>query len=147
MRRREFITLLGGATLAWPLAARAQQAKGVRRLAVLFGSSTEVSAPFLAAVRKRLSESGWVEGRNLHIDVRWGEGDVDRLRTFAAELVGLAPDAILAQSTPALDALRQRTDKIPLIFHRFPIQCAAASSRIWRAPRATLPASPISSTK
>jgi putative tryptophan/tyrosine transport system substrate-binding protein len=116
MKRREFITLLGASAAAWPPAARAQQAKGVRRLAVLFGSSTEVSAPFLVSVRKRLSESGWVEGRNLHIDVRWGEGDVDRLRTFAAELVGLAPDAILAQSTLALDALRQRTDKIPLIF-------------------------------
>jgi putative ABC transport system substrate-binding protein len=115
MKRRKFITLLGGAA-AWPVAAGAQEVKGMRRLGILFGSSTDVTSPFLAAIYKRLSESGWADGRNLHIDVRWGEGDVDRLRTLAAELVGSAPNVILAQTTLALNALRQRTDKIPLVF-------------------------------
>ena len=114
MRRREFLGVLGVAT-AWPQAAYSQSG-GMRRLAILFGSSTKVATPFLVAVRKRLSESGWTDGRNLRIDVHWGEGDPDRLSALAAEIVGSAPDVVLAQSTLALDAVRRATETTPIVF-------------------------------
>jgi len=98
MRRREFITLIGGAAAAWPLAARAQQAERVRRIGVLMslGANDAEGQARLAAFLQGLQQLGWIDGRNVRIDTRWGAGDADRTRRYAAELVALAPDVILA---------------------------------------------------
>jgi putative ABC transport system substrate-binding protein len=118
MRRREFITLLGGATAAWPLAARAQQPDRVRRVAVLMGySEADLEAKeLLWEFKEGLSELGWIEGRNLLMVVRWAPGRTDLMRTFAKELVGLQPDVILADSTPVTAALKRETLTIPIVF-------------------------------
>jgi putative ABC transport system substrate-binding protein len=118
MRRREFITLLGGATAAWPLAARAQQPDQVRRVAVLMGySEADLEAKeLLREFKEGLSELGWIEGRNLLMVVRWAPGRTDLMRTFAKELVGLQPDVILADSTPVTAALKHETFRIPIVF-------------------------------
>jgi putative tryptophan/tyrosine transport system substrate-binding protein len=118
MRRREFITLLGGATAAWPLAARAQQPDRVRRVAVLMGySEADLEAKeLLWEFKKGLSELGWIEGRNLLMIVRWAPGRTDLMRTFAKELVGLQPDVILADSTPVTAAVKRETLTIPIVF-------------------------------
>src|SRR5215831_7107609 len=97
MRRREFITLLGGATVAWPLSARAQQPNRVRRVGILM--STTAEDPFgqlcSAAFAQGLQQSGWEIGGNIRIDYRWGAGDTERFRKYAAELVALSPDVIV----------------------------------------------------
>jgi len=116
MRRRELLTLLGGAA-AWPLVARAQQ-NGVRRIGVLMGwaeSDPEAKAD-LAAFVQGLAQLGWAEGNNLRIDYRWANGDVDRMRMFAKELVDLRPDVILANTTPATAALQRETRTLPIVF-------------------------------
>jgi putative ABC transport system substrate-binding protein len=116
MRRRAFMTLLGGAA-AWPLTARAQQAERVRRVGVLanlFENDPEAVAR-LTAFRRSLQELGWVEGRNLQIDARWGV-DNDRIRTNAAELIALAPDVILANAPPSVMALQQPSHTVPIVF-------------------------------
>src|ERR1700704_1321337 len=97
MRRRDFITLLGGAAAAWPLAARAQQGDGMRRIAALMDTAENNSEgqARIAAFRQGLQQLGWTEGRNIRLDLRWGGGDVERTRTHAAELVGLRPDVDL----------------------------------------------------
>jgi len=94
MKRREFIGLLGGATVAWPLAARAQQGERMRRIGVLLstGEGNPQRHPQLAAFVQRLTELGWAGGRNARLDVRWTAGSVDAARKYAAELVALAPD-------------------------------------------------------
>jgi putative tryptophan/tyrosine transport system substrate-binding protein len=118
MKRRAFITLLGGAAAAWPLAARAQQGERMRRIGVLMNtaeSNAEGQAQ-LAAFRQRLQELGWTEGRNVRIDVRWGAGDVVRIRGHAAELVGLSPDVLLAYASAQLTALARETRAIPIVF-------------------------------
>ena len=94
LKRREFITLVGGAAAVWPLAARAQQASGIRRLGVLMGyaESDPEAKDFFAGFTQRLAELGWLDARNLRMDVRWAPGSVDRMRTFAKELVELQPD-------------------------------------------------------
>ena len=113
--RREFITLLGGAA-AWPLAARAQQGDRVRRIAVLLGGAfTEHNSNF-AAFQEELAKLGWIEGRNLWIDVRAGANDPNRIRAFAVELVGLAPDAIVTSNLLSTRAMQQQTQSIPIIF-------------------------------
>src|SRR6185437_6204075 len=99
VRRREFITLLGGAAAAWPLAARAQQGERMRRIAVLGGGTErDVSDPRLqpntAAFLQGLQQLGWTDGRNVKIDYRWPAADADKARTYAAELVALAPEVI-----------------------------------------------------
>jgi putative ABC transport system substrate-binding protein len=116
MRRRDFITVLGGAT-AWPLAARAQQGELIRRVAALFGASekdTELAPA--AAFREALARLGWIEGRNLKLDIRFGEGDPVRLRTLAAELIGLSPDVAFAGNNVAARALLAETHTIPIVF-------------------------------
>jgi putative ABC transport system substrate-binding protein len=117
MRRREFITLVGGAA-AWPLAARAQQAGRVYRIGMLMGQpeGDPENASRLAAFRLALGKLGWSEGRNLLIDMRWGAGDPDRMRTHGKELSGLAPDIVVAESTPATAALRQEVRGVPIVF-------------------------------
>jgi putative ABC transport system substrate-binding protein len=117
MRRRDFITLLGGAA-AWPLAARAQQADRTRRIGVLMGySEADPEAQALVSeFTQGLSELGWTVGRNIRIDVRWSPGNVDLMRMFARELVDSQPDVILANSTPVTAALKQATRTIPIVF-------------------------------
>ena len=118
MKRREFITLIGGAAAAWPLAARAQQGERVRRIGVLM--STAVDDPQdparLAAFAQGLQELGWTIGRNLRIDYRWGASSPDNTRKYAAELAALAPDVMLASGTPALAAVQQIRHTIPVVF-------------------------------
>src|SRR5215471_1746338 len=118
-RRREFITLLGGATVAWPLAARAQQGEQMRRIGVLIAGLTENDSEGqlrIAAFRQGLQNLGWIEGRNVHIEERWPGGNAERLRSFAAELVGMRPDAIFAGNEAATMALRQIADTLPIVF-------------------------------
>src|SRR5437879_6864621 len=109
MRRREFITLVGGAATAWPLAVRAQQADRMRRIGVLL--SLDESDPDgkaqLSGFTQGLAELGWIDGRNLRMEVRWGSGDIDRIRTFAKELVALQPDVIVAHGTPVTAAFQR----------------------------------------
>ena len=94
MRRREFVTLIGGAAAAWPLVARAQQTEPIRRIGVLVnrGADDAEGQARLAALKQGLEPLGWSDGRNVRIDVRWGEDDVERERKYAAELVALSPD-------------------------------------------------------
>jgi putative ABC transport system substrate-binding protein len=118
MRRRKFITLIGGAAAAWPLMASAQQAERVRRVGVLmgFGESDRASQSLVTEFRVALVNLGWKEGGNLRIELRWGAGDVDRIGAFAKELVDLRPDAILGQTTPVASALARETRTIPIVF-------------------------------
>ncbi len=118
MRRREFITLLGGAVASVPLAARAQQPERMRRIGVMVANaeSDPEGQARIMAFRQGLRELGWIEGRNVRIDYRWAAGEPDRARTYATELVTLAPDVILAQGTPALAALHRATRSIPVVF-------------------------------
>jgi ABC-type uncharacterized transport system substrate-binding protein len=118
MRRRKFITLVGGAAVAWPLAARAQQPDRMRRIGVLMAVSEndhEYQA-FLAAFREGLQKLGWAEGRNIRIDTRWAALDAEAMQRFAKELVALQPDLIVSQSTPTTASLLQQTRTIPIIF-------------------------------
>src|SRR5262245_25964282 len=116
MRRLEFITLLGGTAVAWPLAARAQQSG--RRVGVL-NSNAESDAQgqeFAQVFRTRLSQLGWVDGDNVRIDWRWAAGYADRFVTAAKELVALKPDVVVAATTPAVQAFRRETQTIPIVF-------------------------------
>lgn len=119
MKRREFITLIGGAAVTWPPIARAQQPSGSARLVgVLMGiaPSDPAAQSLVAEFRDALTKSGWIEGQNLRIDVRWGAGDANRMKAFAKELVDLRPDAILSQSTSATTAAASETRTIPIVF-------------------------------
>src|SRR5712691_3422208 len=121
MKRREFITLLGGAatsSVAWPLAARAQQPGGMRRVGVLMNVAADdpEAQARNAAVLQGLQELGWTVGRNVRIDYRWAAGDADRLRRYAAELVALAPDVVLASGTSTVGPLLRATGTLPIVF-------------------------------
>jgi putative ABC transport system substrate-binding protein len=118
MRRRAFITLLGGAIPTWPLAVRAQRGDRVRRIAVLMTNAEEDPEGWTrsAAFRQGLRELGWTEGRNLRIDWRWSGGDVERMRDYAAEVAALAPDLIVANGAAHLSAVKQATRSIPIVF-------------------------------
>jgi putative ABC transport system substrate-binding protein len=121
MNRRVFITLLGGAAAApipWPVAARAQQQNGVHRIGVLMGwaEGDPEAKTDLAAFVQGLQQLGWADGRNVRIDYRWANGDIDRMRAFAKELVELRPDVILSNTTPATAALQRETRTIPIVF-------------------------------
>ena len=117
MRRRDFIKVVAGSAMTWTLAARAQQPERVRLVGVLM--SVEESDPEgkteLSRFTQGLAESGWTDGSNLRMEVRWGGGDVNRTRNFAKELVALQPDVILAQGTPGTAALQQETRTIPVV--------------------------------
>jgi putative tryptophan/tyrosine transport system substrate-binding protein len=117
MKRRDFITLLGGAAAAWPVAARAQQGERVRRIGVLMhlaADDPEGQARFAAFLRG-LQQLGWTDGRNVRVETRWGANNADRGR-YAAELVALAPDVILASTTPAMMALQQSSRTVSVVF-------------------------------
>jgi putative tryptophan/tyrosine transport system substrate-binding protein len=115
VRRRSFITLLGGMA-GWPLAARAQQTERRIGMLVLYTEGDSAGQTRVAAFRQALQQSGWTEGHNVSIDYRWGVGDAERARTSAADLVTLAPNAIVANGTAALAALQQATRGIPIVF-------------------------------
>jgi putative tryptophan/tyrosine transport system substrate-binding protein len=117
MNRREFIAGVGGA-VAWPLTTRAQQRERVRRVGVLMGfdDNDAGAKSWLFLFKQGLAESGWTDGRNLRVDVRWGVGNRDRIQMFAKELVDLQCDVILSQTTPETAALRGETQTIPIIF-------------------------------
>ena len=116
-RRREFITLLGGAT-AWPRAARAQQPERVRRIGMLMTTAADdpEGQTRIVAFVQGLQQSGWTDGRNIRIDTRWAAGDADRFRRYAEELLALAPDVILASATPSVQALQRATRTVPIVF-------------------------------
>src|ERR1700680_4572530 len=117
MRRREFITVLGAAA-AWPFAARAQQPDRMRRIGVLMNAAateTEFQS-YLAAFMQGLRQLGWTEGQNLRVDVRWNAADAGLSRIYAAQLIGLMPDVILAASTINLTVIRQATSTVPVVF-------------------------------
>ena len=119
MRRREFFTLASGVIAAWPFVAHAQQGEHVRRLAVLMSGTPEADPEAqarVAALRQGLKELGWVEGRNLVIDYRWGVTDVGRMRTYATELVALKPDVVFAAPSTALAQMQRVTRTIPIVF-------------------------------
>jgi len=118
MRRREFITLLGGAIATWPLAVRAQRGDRARRIAVLMTNAEQDPEGWTraAAFRQGLRELGWTEGQNLRIDWRWSGGHVERMRDYAAEAAALAPDLIVAIGAAHLSAVKQATRSIPIVF-------------------------------
>jgi putative ABC transport system substrate-binding protein len=122
VRRRDFVTLLGGAAVApsflWPLAARAQQGERVRRIGALMGVAENDPArqSFVPAFTQALQELGWHDGGNVRIDYRWGGGDSDRIQSYARELVELRPDLILGHTTPVVAALKRETRTIPIVF-------------------------------
>jgi putative tryptophan/tyrosine transport system substrate-binding protein len=118
MRRREFITLIGGAAVAWPLAVRSQPSEKTRRVGVLyaFTETGPEGQAWDAAFRKRIDELGWIDGSTVRIDNRWGAGSVDRMQLFAKELVRLKPDVLVAVTTPATAALQAETHTIPIVF-------------------------------
>jgi putative tryptophan/tyrosine transport system substrate-binding protein len=117
MRRREFMTVLGGAAIGWPLAARAQGER-MRRIGVLMGiaESDPARQSFVTAFTEALQELGWSSGRNIHIEYRWGAGDAERIRDFARELVEMQLDLIVGHTTPVVAALKAQTRTIPIVF-------------------------------
>src|SRR5215469_16911564 len=116
MRRREFITLVGGAAVSWPITSHAQQSDKTRLIGVLisYAESDRTSRSEVAAFRGGLAKLGWTEGSNLRIELRWGNADPDRIRTLAKELIDLRPDVILSPTTLVTGALARETRTIPM---------------------------------
>ena len=133
MRRREFITLVGGAAAGWPLTAPAQQPDRMRLIGVLMGyaESDRAAQSWLAAFRGALPKLGWTEGSNLRIEVRWSVNDPAKMRTLAKELIDMRPNAILGATTPVVGALAHETKTISIVFTGVSDPTAAP------APRAT----------
>ena len=116
MRRREFLGAMGGVAAAWPLAVRAQER--IRHVGILVNLSEgdPAGSSFVAAFRQGLQELGWIDGRNLQIDMRWGAGNAERYRKYAAELAALAPDVIFAATTDAVVSVQQASSTVPIVF-------------------------------
>jgi putative ABC transport system substrate-binding protein len=118
MGRREFMTLLGGAAAAWPLAARAQQTERMRRIGVLMNTEENPDQQSsLVAFLQGLRQLGWTDGRNVRIDTRWGGGDASSIRRNAEDMVALAPDVIVATGNASMGPLLQATRTVPIIFN------------------------------
>jgi ABC transporter substrate binding protein len=117
VNRRALITLLGGAAV-WPMAARGQQGERMRRIGVLMNAAATETVPqaYVAAFAQGLRQLGWTEGQNLRVDVRWNAGDAQLARIYAAQLIGLMPDAILTASTTSLTIIQQATSTVPVVF-------------------------------
>ena len=124
MRRREFITLLGSAAAAWPLAARAQQTAKLPTIGLVGGAIPSTQGVWIAAFVQRLRELGWLENRTVAIEVRWAEGRNERYSEIVAEFVRLKVDVIVTQGTPATIAAKQVTSVIPIVF-------VAAADPVW----------------
>jgi putative ABC transport system substrate-binding protein len=116
LKRREFITLLGGAAAAWPLAARAQQRRRVALLIANYAKTDHEGQACVAAFLDTFQKLGWRDGRDVRLEYRWGAGDAERAKAAAAELVGSAPDVIVVATTPALAELHRLTSTIPIVF-------------------------------
>jgi putative ABC transport system substrate-binding protein len=118
LKRRQFVTLLGGAAAAWPLVARAQQREQMRRIAVLMGfaENDPEGQARVAAFRETLRNLGWTQGRSFRIDYRWGGGDADRLRTGASELLAVAPEVVVSGGVSAFSAILKMTRSVPIVF-------------------------------
>jgi putative ABC transport system substrate-binding protein len=116
VKRREFLTLLGGAAVAWPLAARAQQGERMRRIGVLISIARSDAQTRVKAFEERLQKLGWTEGSSVRIDYRWAGGDPDLIRAYAAEIVRFNPDVIVAHTTPVLTAILRESSTIPIVF-------------------------------
>ena len=118
MQRREFITLLGGAAAAWPLAARAQQPERMRRIGILLATTADdvEFQAWVGAFLQALALLGWTIGRNVRIDTRWATANAGEIRRHAAELAALAPDVILAHGASTVGALLQATRTVPIVF-------------------------------
>jgi putative tryptophan/tyrosine transport system substrate-binding protein len=118
MRRRDFITAIAGSAASWPLAAGAQQSSHVRRIGVLmtYAEADPDGQARLAAFETTLTETGWIDGRNCEIDVRWSAGDLERMRGVAKEVVALAPDIVVVMTTPGLLAIQRETKTVPVVF-------------------------------
>ena len=125
MRRRQFITLFGGAAAAWPLAARGQQSERMRLIGILLPNAKDDPdfQPWISAFRQALQELGWIEGRNVRIDISWATTNPAEIRKQAAELAALLPDVILAPGTSVVGSLMQATHTVPIVF---PIIAACA---------------------
>jgi hypothetical protein len=139
MRRREFITLLGGAAAAWPLAARAQQAGKVWRIGLLSGASRETFSGLYAGFQQGMRELGYVEGKDFVGETRFADGNYQRLPDLAAELVGLKVDIIVTGLTAGIRTLQQATSTFPSSWLTPPIRSATVSLPVWRGRAATLP--------
>jgi putative ABC transport system substrate-binding protein len=118
MKRREFITLVGGAVTTWPLAVRAQQPARMRRIGILmaYAESDTVYQGYVIAFQEELQKLGWEQGRNIRFNYAWAGSDLESVNRFAKELVALQPDLILSSSTPTTASLLQQTQTIPIIF-------------------------------
>jgi putative ABC transport system substrate-binding protein len=116
LRRRDFITLLGGAAAAWPLTARAQQPRRIGVLIANYAQTDREGQASVAAFLDTFQRLGWTDGRNVRIEYRWGAGDAERIKASAAELVRSGPDVIVVASSPALVELRRLTSTIPIVF-------------------------------
>jgi putative ABC transport system substrate-binding protein len=118
MRRRDFIKVIAGSATSWPLAAHAQQGERMRRIGMLMNLASDDAEEQarVAAFHQGLQRLGWTVGRNVQIDYRWGAGNADLIRKFAAELVALAPDVILSAGSPSVAALQQTTRTVPVVF-------------------------------
>jgi ABC-type uncharacterized transport system substrate-binding protein len=118
MKRRDFITLLGGAAATWPIAARAQQGERMCRIGALmpFTADDAEGKAIVAALQQGLQELGWTDGHNIRVEYRWGGRNVERTRAYAAELVGLSPDLIFAFFNAQLAPLSRETRTIPIVF-------------------------------
>ena len=145
IQRREFITLLGGAA-AWPLAARAQQRNRVRRIGVFLGGvferSDPLASPSFSAFTRALAGLGWTDGRNVRMEVRWGGGDINRIRALARELVGLQPDIILTATEDVTAVVQRETRTIPIVFAAATDPVALRIVERLDRPSGTPPASP-----
>lgn len=132
MRRRDLISLIGVAAVMQTFALRAQQSGSMRRIGVLtyWGPNNRVALTGIAAFKKALQQSGWSEGVNTRIDMRWCENSVERARRYAAELVALTPDVILAANTPSVVALQSITKTLPSCSYR----CLIRKERAWSRP-------------
>jgi len=117
MRRRDFITLIGGSA-TWPLAARAQQGERMRRIGVLtnFSADDRAGQARVLAFAQALAQLGWIDGRNARIDIRWGASDPEHIRRYAAELIALAPDVILTVASAITGPVLQVTRDVPIVF-------------------------------
>ena len=141
MKRREFITLLGGAAAAWPLAARAQQSERMRRIGVLTNLAADDPEGQVrnTAFAQALAQLGWTIGQNLRIEYRWAAGDAERIRRYAAELVALTPDVMLATGAAGVAPMLQATRTVPIVFVLVPDPVGAGFVIAWRGRAATRP--------
>ena len=140
MRRRDFIKVVTGSAITWPLDARAQQTEQMRRIGVLMNAVADdpQGQVRIAAFQQTMQQLGWSEGRNVRIDIRWGGNDVERDRRYAAELIALAPDVIMAAGTLSTLALQRHSHAIPIVFNSVSDPVGAGFVTTWLIRAATL---------